>query len=317
MPSKSPAQARLMQAVANSPKFAKKVGVPQSTGKDFFAADQAQKGKAMATKKKSPLFGGKETAAEETAERKKFPGKAAYKKAEAQFEGERPGMKCGGKVKKMAEGGLSEGRFDEDTYARARKFLEQNAASDEGEQVAEPMRINKVEGTPLGAVRRAVAKAAPRAATKPSARVEEAPRKMAEYRPDAGPDTFDPYVVNPNSVGSRTAQPMGSDRSIKTPGDIRKAETAAQRARDAEQNAAASAKAAEITKRNPTRSVYGETLSSSIDRFLNPDKKSRDSKDRYTGEPSKTKARFAKGGAVKSARGVGAAVRGWGRGKMV
>jgi hypothetical protein len=39
MPSKSPAQHRLMEAVAHSPKFAKKVGIPQRVGKDYAAAD--------------------------------------------------------------------------------------------------------------------------------------------------------------------------------------------------------------------------------------------------------------------------------------
>lgn len=35
MPSKTPKQARLMAAVAHNPKFAKKVGIKQSVGKDF------------------------------------------------------------------------------------------------------------------------------------------------------------------------------------------------------------------------------------------------------------------------------------------
>jgi hypothetical protein len=43
MPSKSPAQARLMAAVAHSPEFAAKVGIPTSVGKEFNAADQARK----------------------------------------------------------------------------------------------------------------------------------------------------------------------------------------------------------------------------------------------------------------------------------
>lgn len=41
MPSKSEKQARFMQAVKHSPKFAKKVGVSQSVGEDFVAADKA------------------------------------------------------------------------------------------------------------------------------------------------------------------------------------------------------------------------------------------------------------------------------------
>ena len=34
-----------MQAVANNPKFAKKVGIPQKVGKKFEKADKAKKGK--------------------------------------------------------------------------------------------------------------------------------------------------------------------------------------------------------------------------------------------------------------------------------
>lgn len=39
MPSTSPKQARLMAAAAHNPKFAKKVGVPQSVAKEFNRAD--------------------------------------------------------------------------------------------------------------------------------------------------------------------------------------------------------------------------------------------------------------------------------------
>jgi len=40
MPSKSPAQKKLMRAVAHNPEFAKKVGVPVSVGKEFHEADK-------------------------------------------------------------------------------------------------------------------------------------------------------------------------------------------------------------------------------------------------------------------------------------
>lgn len=49
MPSKSPAQARLMAAAAHNPKFAKKAGVPPGVAKEFNAAD---KGGAMLRRKK-------------------------------------------------------------------------------------------------------------------------------------------------------------------------------------------------------------------------------------------------------------------------
>lgn len=43
MPSKSKAQARLMAAAAHNPAFAKKVGIPQSVGKEFNQADKGKK----------------------------------------------------------------------------------------------------------------------------------------------------------------------------------------------------------------------------------------------------------------------------------
>lgn len=39
MPSKSPAQARMMAAAAHNPAFAKKVGVPAKVAKEFNQAD--------------------------------------------------------------------------------------------------------------------------------------------------------------------------------------------------------------------------------------------------------------------------------------
>lgn len=42
MPSVSMKQHRLMQAVKHSSEFAKKVGIPQSVGADFMAADKSE-----------------------------------------------------------------------------------------------------------------------------------------------------------------------------------------------------------------------------------------------------------------------------------
>ena len=54
MPSTSKKQHNFMAAVANNPSFAKKVGVPQSVGKDFSNADKNRKfkegGDTMASK---------------------------------------------------------------------------------------------------------------------------------------------------------------------------------------------------------------------------------------------------------------------------
>ena len=52
MPSKSPAQARLMAAAANNPKFAKKAGVPQKVAREFHEADESPSYEASQHSKK-------------------------------------------------------------------------------------------------------------------------------------------------------------------------------------------------------------------------------------------------------------------------
>jgi hypothetical protein len=109
MPSKSKSQARLFAAVAHNPKFAKKVGIPVSVGKEFNDADKGKKFKAGGDvkKKKFKLFGGAESKAEEQAEKKAAPSKAAYAKKEQSEPGETK-FACGGAVKK-AKGGSVDG----------------------------------------------------------------------------------------------------------------------------------------------------------------------------------------------------------------
>ena len=100
MPSSSKKQHNFMAAIAHSPSFAKKVGVPQSVGKDFTTADKGRKfskgGDTMATKKMNPFA--------------KFEASA---KDKAMDKKEMMGMKKGG-MKKMAAGGLSAGHKSAD-----------------------------------------------------------------------------------------------------------------------------------------------------------------------------------------------------------
>lgn len=135
MPATSKKQAKFMQAVAHSPEFAKKVGVKQSVGKEFAAADKGKtfktggvpadinkpkthhtdggvpnysirkfaglKGGGMASKK---LFAGAESMKEERMEKKLGP--AAYKRGE-KAEGEKAfakGGTVGPSKAKMPEG---------------------------------------------------------------------------------------------------------------------------------------------------------------------------------------------------------------------
>ena len=52
MPAKSKKQEKFMQAVANNPKFAKKVGVPQSVGKEFTKVKKYKPGGKVITPEK-------------------------------------------------------------------------------------------------------------------------------------------------------------------------------------------------------------------------------------------------------------------------
>jgi len=99
MPSTSKKQHNFMAAIAHSPSFAKKAGVPQSVGKDFNEADKGRKfskGGDMASKM-NPGFMAMMA--------KKKAGAKAGNKAEMP-------MKKGGMAKKMASGGSASKRAD-------------------------------------------------------------------------------------------------------------------------------------------------------------------------------------------------------------
>ena len=111
MPSTSKKKHKFMEAVAHNPSFAKKVGVPQSVGKDFSTADKGRKfskgGDTMAKMnagmmammaKKKPMkmaAGGMPMVMKDG---KKVPAFAADGKG---------AMKHGGNVKKMNMGGMA------------------------------------------------------------------------------------------------------------------------------------------------------------------------------------------------------------------
>ena len=107
MPSTSKKQHNFMAAIAHSPSFAKKVGVSQSVGKDFTAADKGKKfrtgGMPAAINKQDTKHGSMD-----------MPFKSLKKFA---------GMKAGGKVKKYVEG-------DEVSNDNDRPFAETNATEE-------------------------------------------------------------------------------------------------------------------------------------------------------------------------------------------
>ncbi len=90
MPSTSKKQHNFMAAIAHSPSFAKKVGVPQSVGKDFNNADKGKSFKKGGDTMASKMNPG-------------FMAMMAKKKAGAKAE--MPMKKAG--TKKMASGGMT------------------------------------------------------------------------------------------------------------------------------------------------------------------------------------------------------------------
>jgi len=97
-----------MEAIAHSPSFAKKVGVSQSVGQDFSAADKGRKfakgGDTMATKGMN-LFKGKETYGEELKEAKAIKSGKLSPQQYAKGEKSEEKMKKGG-MAKYATGGF-------------------------------------------------------------------------------------------------------------------------------------------------------------------------------------------------------------------
>ena len=103
-----------MAAIANSPAFAKKAGVPQSVGQDFSAADKGRKfakgGDTMATKGVNPFAQFKKAGKDEDAKGKGKPKMNPFKKfAVGGFVRAADGVAQKGKTKakqiKMAGGG--------------------------------------------------------------------------------------------------------------------------------------------------------------------------------------------------------------------
>jgi hypothetical protein len=123
MPSTSKKQHNFMAAVANSPAFAKKVGVPQSVGQDFSTADKGRKFSkggdtmaskmnpgfmAMIAKKKSGMAKGGMAAFEKSGKDVEKKGIKEGSKADMMLD-KKQMMKKGGVAKKMNMGGMAKG----------------------------------------------------------------------------------------------------------------------------------------------------------------------------------------------------------------
>lgn len=130
MPSTSAKQAKFMRAVAHSPKFAKKVGVPASVGKDYEMADKKMKkfgdgGRADTKPKPKPK-------PKPTPPLREAPGnRDPHERMPPEYKPEKPklkpfgekGYKTGGKVmKKSDKAGRALVKKSADTMGRAMKM---------------------------------------------------------------------------------------------------------------------------------------------------------------------------------------------------
>jgi len=107
MPAKSAKQLKLMQAVANNPKFAKKVNIPQSVGEEYSKESKMYNKKMMMGGKVKKMMGGGMAMADRTGTRAMDPRMAMAMEAQRR-QAAMGGMKKGGSVKKkkMKKGGM-------------------------------------------------------------------------------------------------------------------------------------------------------------------------------------------------------------------
>ena len=159
MPSVSKKQHNLMEAVAHSPSFAKKVGIKQSVGKEFASADKGKKFKegGMAESKKM-------VKKEVSFMKKKGAPKSMIKHEMAEM-----GMKRGGMPKKMAGGGMTSMGKAAKTASPKSNYLEQRSkriaeqeesgreyGREEGRnRQSEADRLGGILGTPAAYLKRA------------------------------------------------------------------------------------------------------------------------------------------------------------------
>ncbi len=131
MPAVSKKQEKFMRAVAHSPSFAKRVGVPMSVGREFtksgggmplkLVSESEKRSSESDMSKRKAVSGMKKGGmAESKAMMKKevsFMKKKGAPKSMIKHEMAEAGMKYGGKVKKMASGGLAAGHKAADGVA--------------------------------------------------------------------------------------------------------------------------------------------------------------------------------------------------------
>ena len=142
MPSVSKKQQNLMEAVAHNAKFAKKVGIPRSVGEDFVKADKGKSFKKGGDMKMKETMGPRNMSKDVEAgsnKHRKFgqsevqkrgltrgmnlgdTGKTEPIESEKNMKSFEASMKKGGKVKKMAAGGMTKFPVEKGIMAPSKK----------------------------------------------------------------------------------------------------------------------------------------------------------------------------------------------------
>ena len=227
MPSSSSKQHNFMEAVAHSPSFAKKAGVPQSVGKDFSAADKGRK-----FSKGGDMAESKKMVGKEVAFMKKKGAPAAMIKHE---KAEMMGMKKGGKVRRYGAGGGplgDESIMTDEEYARQREQGAKNWKSLKnffgfGEKVepAEepksrsvaptrtPVSAAPAQTTPAETTRVTTPKISTPAAASMSDQMEAREKGGSNYGTDSNYSDYDGDLGSSSQTFKRQRKPIGVEKT--------------------------------------------------------------------------------------------------------
>jgi len=185
-----------MQAVANNPKFAKKVGVPQSVGKDFSTADKNRKTSKGGDMKHSDAKMDKSMMKKVVAKHADMPASKAHK-----------GLKMGG-MTGYASGGMMKSRMtaSRDTADQARK-------RERADELRETEERGREYGRIIGRERQKEAEGLGGLLGTPAAYVKRAGQYIGDKFTDA-----DAYLSEKTGMKERAASRRGLRAGLKEEG---------------------------------------------------------------------------------------------------
>jgi len=171
MPSVSKKQNNLMEAVAHNAKFAKKVGIPRSVGEDFVKADKGKSFKKGGDMKMKETMGPRNMSKDVEAgsnKHRKFgqsevqkrgltrgmnlgdTGKTEPIESEKNMKSFEASMKKGGKVKKMAAGGMTKFPVEKGIMAPSKQGIRPHGEHPDQERGHTRAMMPKMAGNDIG-----------------------------------------------------------------------------------------------------------------------------------------------------------------------